>query len=366
MIRRVLVPLLLIAALAACTPAPAAAPDPQTLLHRWQLDTKVTAVTMAVAPPGQPPWLGAAGVRDRETREPLAPTDPFLIGSITKTFVATVVLQLAEERRLSLDTPLASYLPGFPGASHITIRQLLSHTSGLPDVAQAHGLDKALIRDRDRRWTAEQVLALVADRDRLFPPGESYQYSNTNYVLLGQVIEAVTGTPWAAQVRRRIITPLRLTRTFIGGVDPVPSLVAGYYDLDNDGDTENVTATPWPALDTFEGAAGAIVSNAADLARFARALFDGRLLRPETLQAMTTPGPYHSRHRGYGLGVEIMQPDFHTLAWGHGGAEPGFRSQLLYLPDSRVVIVVLVNEWYANPLDLAELAMHLTRNGEPS
>jgi D-alanyl-D-alanine carboxypeptidase len=366
MIRRILLALLSIAALAACAPAPAAAANLQTLLERWQQDTKVTAVTMAVARPGGRPWLGAAGVRDRDTGAPLAPHDLFQIGSITKTFVATVVLQLAEEDRLSLDSPLGSYLPGFPGAERITIGQLLSHTSGIPDVAQAHGIDKALIRDRGRRWTTEQVLALVAHRDRLFRPGTAYRYSNTNYVLLGEVIEAVTGTSWAAQVHRRIIDPLRLTHTFIGGVDATPPLVAGYYDLDNDGDTENVTAQPWPALDTFEGAAGAIVSNAADLARFAHALFGGQLLQRETLQAMTTPGPYQSRHRGYGLGVEIVEPDFQTLTWGHGGAEPGFRSQLLYLPDSGVVIVVLANEWYANPLDLAELTMRLTRNGEPS
>jgi D-alanyl-D-alanine carboxypeptidase len=366
MFQRILAGLAVVAALAACTPAPAAAPDLDTLLDRWQRDTRVTGVSMAIARPGQLPWLRAAGLRDRDSRVPLTPGDLFQVGSITKAFVATVVLQLAEEGRLRLDEPLAAHLPGFPNARRVTLRHLLSHTSGIPHVSQLDGVDKTLIRDRGRRWTAEQVIGLVADQELLFPPGTGYAYSNTNYVLLGQVIQAVTGSSWAVEVRRRIIDPLRLTHTFVAGVDRVPPLVAGYYDLDNDGDTENATATPWPALDTFEGAAGAMVSTAADLMRFARALFEGPLLQPQSRKAMTAPGPHRSRHRGYGLGVEITRPDFQTLTWGHGGAEPGYRSQLLYLPDTATVIVVLVNEWHSNPMDLAELAIRLTRTGEPS
>lgn len=364
--RRFLATATLAGALVACTPAPAAAPDLATLLDSWQRSTETTGVVLAVAPPGTRPWVGAAGVRDRATRVPLAPGALFQVASITKMFVATVALQLADEGRLRLDDPLSRYVPAFPNAERITVRHLLNHSSGVPDVSQARGIDKLLIGDRDRRWTTGEVLALVVDREPVFPPGTGYAYSNTNYVLLGQVIETVAGSSWQAEVHRRIIDRLRLTRTYIGGFDRVPPTVAGYHDLDNDGDTENAYATGWPALNTFEGAAGAVVSTAPDLVRFARALFDGDLLRPESVQAMTTMGPHRSRHSGYGLGVEIALPDLRTVTWGHRGALPGFRSQLLYLPHSRTVIVVLADEWDANPTDLAELAMHLISNGEPS
>jgi D-alanyl-D-alanine carboxypeptidase len=278
--------------------------------------------------------------------------------------VATVVLGLVEEGRLGLDDPLDRVLPDFPQAHRITIRDLLSHTSGIPDYTQAHGYNRRLADDREHRWSTAELLGLVADRDPLFAPGTDYDYSNTNYLLLGEVIETVTGEPWSAEIRRRIIDPLELEHTTIAGAEPMPAeLVSGYFDLDNDGDTENVDAAHWPAQDTAEGPAGAIVSTAPDLARFAKALFGGELLGPESLTAMVTPNAYGAPHHDYGLGVEVLHPDYETEVWGHGGVVLGFRAQMMYLPGSRTVIVVLVNETTADPLDLGELAMHAVERG---
>jgi CubicO group peptidase (beta-lactamase class C family) len=136
--------------------------------------------------------------------------------------------------------------------------------------------------------------------------------------------------------------------------------VPGYFDSDNDGDVENVeSGGPWPALESSEGPAGAIVSNASDLVTFGEALFRGRLVQDSTLQAMVTEGPYHPRFSNYGLGLEIMRPDYRTTIWGHGGFLPGFKSALWYVPSRDAVIVVLANDTRANPADLAELAMRM-------
>ena len=355
---------------AGCAPAPAAdhgapAGSPaalQALLDHWRARAGVPAVTLTVGGPGAAAWAGASGTAERGGGAPVPPDVPFRVASVTKTFVATVVLQLAEAGALRLDDPLARWVPGFPGAGAVTIRQLLDHTSGIPDYGRAPGIGKRLLADRDRRWSTADVLALVAGTRRDAAPGRAYSYSNTNYVLLGEVIRAVTGAGWAEEVRRRVIDPLGLRGTFVAGAEPgaergAVAPVAGYFDADNDGHTENVWDRPWASLETSEGAAGALVSTGPDLARFVTALFRGELLTPASLAAMTREGPHHPRFSNYGLGVEILRPDYETVVWGHGGSLPGFRSAMWYLPDRGVAIVVLANEWRSDPGDLAELAM---------
>lgn len=331
----------------------------QRLVDRWRQRADVPAVTMAVDAPGRPRWLGASGTPERGGTTPVAPDARFRIASITKTFVATVVLQLVQEGQLRLDEPLSNYLPSFPDAQQVTIRQLLNHTSGIPDYGRTHGFAKELLAHRDRRWSTAEVLGLIAGRDRDFAPGTGYAYSNTDYVLLGQVIGAVTGSTWAQQVRRRILDPLNLADTHVAGAEPVPGgVLPGYFDADNDGDREDFEAgRPWPALETSEGPAGAITSTAADVATFGDALFGGRLLAPTTLRQMTAEGPHHPRNRNYGLGLEVLRPDYRTTIWGHGGFLPGFQSVLWYVPSADLVIVVLANDAFANPSDLAELAL---------
>jgi D-alanyl-D-alanine carboxypeptidase len=329
------------------------------MVQRWRDRAGVPAVTLAVDVPGRPLVLTAAGTGLRTGGPPVTVDAQFRVASITKLFVATVVLQLAQEGRLRLDDPLARYLPSFPGAGHITLRQLLNHTSGVPDFEMADHFGEGLLADRQRHWRTDEILALVTHVKPDFPPGTRYQYSNTGYVLLGEVIGAVTGSTWAAEVRRRIIDPLHLRHTHIAGAEPVPGgVLPGYFDTDNDGDEENIeTGRPWPSMETAEGSAGAIVSTAADLATFGAALFRGRLLSPHSLQQMLAEGPHHPRNSNYGLGVEISRPDYRTTIWGHGGALPGFRSSLWYVPQRDTVIVVLTNDWRANPQDLAELAL---------
>ena len=329
------------------------------LVDRWRERAGVPAVTLAVNSPGRHLALVASGTGRRDGG-PLVTVDAqFRVASVTKMFVATVLLQLAQEDRLRLDDTLSRYVPSFPGGDRITLRHLLNHTSGVPDFELADGFGKGLLADRQRRWRTDEILALVTGVRSDFAPGTRYSYSNTGYVLLGEVIRAVTGSTWDTEVRRRIIGPLHLRHTYVAGAEPVPGgVLPGYYDADNDGDQENVeTGQPWPALETAEGPAGAIISTAGDLAAFGDALFRGRLLAPASLRQMLAEGPHHARNSNYGLGVEISRPDYRTTVWGHGGALPGFRSALWYVPSRDIVVVVLANDWRANPQDLAELVV---------
>jgi D-alanyl-D-alanine carboxypeptidase len=337
-----------------------AASGPEVLhsaLTRWRTRADIPATVLGVTYPGGR-WQGADGTVERG-RGALVTTDaPFRIASITKVFVAVVVLQLVEEGELGLDDQVSSHLTGYT-LEPVTIRQLLNHTSGIPDYTLASGFNKDLLEHRDRRWTTAEVLALVQGKKPQFPAGTGYAYSNTDYILLGEVINSVTGTSWAHQVRRRILDPLRLKGTYVAGFEPpLRPVVAGYFDADNDGDVENVeTGRPWTALETSEGPAGAIVSTVPDLLVFGDALFRGRLLEDSTRQAMVADGPFHPRFTNYGLGVEILRPDYRTTIWGHGGFLPGFKSALWYVPSRDAVIVVLTNDARANPSDLAELVM---------
>ena len=345
-----------------CAPSPGAGGSTpqawQTMMDRWRSRAEAPAVVVGVQDGEPATWVGASGTPERNGHNAVDPSATFRIASITKMFVAVVTLQLVEEGRLTLDEPLSAYRPALP-YGQVTIRQLLNHTSGIPDYSQATDLGKELLAHRDRRWTSTEVIALIKNNKPQFPPGTAYQYSNTDYVLLGEVISAVTGTNWARQVRDRILDPLHLDHTYIPGTEPVPvRVLPGCFDTDNDGDEENIeTDGTWPALETSEGPAGAMVSNATDLLTFGNALFHHRLLQQESFQAMATEGPFHPRNSNYGLGLEIVRPDYQTLIWGHAGFLPGFKSVLWYVPSQDTVIVVLTNTSRANPTDLAELVL---------
>jgi D-alanyl-D-alanine carboxypeptidase len=331
----------------------------QQLLDRWRQRADVPAVTLAVDGPGRSRFVTASGTQKRHGDIPATADGQLRVASITKLFLATVVLQLVDEGRLGLADPVSTYVPGFRPARGVTIRQLLNHTSGIPDYTRTEHFHEGLLEDRDRVWSTDELLALVADVRRDFAPGTDYLYCNTGYLLVGRVIDTVTGSSWAAEIRRRILDPLRLRHTHVAGAEPVPGgVLPGYADADMDGDVDNVDAGgPWPSLETAEGPAGAIVSTAGDLAVFADALFRGELLGADTLRQMVAEGPHHPRNANYGLGVEISRPDYRLTIWGHGGFTLGFKSDLWYLPAHDLVVVVLANDAGANTSDLAELVV---------
>jgi CubicO group peptidase (beta-lactamase class C family) len=270
-----------------------------------------------------------SGVADLETGAPMRGDSRFRIGSMTKPYVATVILQLVGEHRVSLDAPVERYLPGVVRGQgndgrRITVRELLQHTSGLPDYLAYLSLPD-FIADRYAHHDRAELLALALAHPPLFAPGTGWSYSNTDYLLAGMLIEKVTGHPYGEEVRRRILVPLGLHATYVPGDRPtIPGLhPRGYVRPDNGAPVVEMTEfNPSIAIGS-----GDMISSGADMSRFFDALLRGRLLRPAELREMMTTRPTGgSDGRAYGLGLESRTLPCGGVYWGHGGDIFGFQT----------------------------------------
>jgi D-alanyl-D-alanine carboxypeptidase len=289
---------------------------------------------------------GAAGYASLRTRERLGAGHVFRVGSITKTFVSVVVVQLAAEGVLRLDDPVERWLPGVvPNGQAITLRRLLNHTSGIYNYTDDPALLRGMTQNPLAVWPPARLVELATSRPPLFAPGSRWSYSNTGYILLGLVVEKATGQPVGEELRRRIFAPLGLTRTSFPTVPTLtPPFARGYVPPGN-----GVVPTPRgrPADVTvwhpsWAWAAGALVSSAGDLARFYGALLGGDLLGPEALRELKTTVPADAGLGGYGLGISRVQLRC-SVAWGHGGSVPGYTSLAFSSEDGSRQAVVLVN-----------------------
>jgi D-alanyl-D-alanine carboxypeptidase len=312
-------------------------------------------VSAAVVFPDGSLWAGQSGSAILSPQAPVTPDTLFSIGSISKTFIAALAGRLAARGTISLDDPLAKYVPDFYDAANITLRQLLNHTSGVRDLFDV--MAPAILADRTRAWTTDEVLAKVGKSRYAFAPGHGYWYSNTDYVLLGAVIEKATGQPIAALVRSEFLEPLGLTHTFLQTEEDAPGAKAHGYFKPTSAPVDQSAGTmlPFTAEATVVGPAGAYVSTASDLARWGDALYNGNVLDQATLAAMTdisqTQGfkaPFTPRWT-YGLGLEETTIAGQT-AWGHRGHLDGFWSAMWYLPASQATIVVIANAEWADPV----------------
>ncbi|MGW4690395.1 serine hydrolase domain-containing protein [Streptomyces sp. NPDC004244] len=306
---------------------------------------------------GRAVWRGAAGTGDLDSGTPARADGRFRIGSVTKTFVSTVVLQLVGEGRVELDAPIGRYLPGVVRKGDaITVRQLLNHTSGLFNYTSDPGFfpdpdDEAGIRRwlDEGRWTthsAQQLVDIANRHEPHFPPGTDWKYSNTNYIVAGMLIEKVTGRKWNEEVERRIIRPLGLRDTSMPTTaGSVPGRHAhGYFKLSS-GPVDITKLNP-----SMAGAAGAGISSAADLTRFNAALLGGRLLGPAQLREMKQTVDAENGTR-YGLGLMQMSSacgDF----WGHTGGIPGYSTVLIGNADGTRQVALSQNP-YDRPADPA-------------
>jgi D-alanyl-D-alanine carboxypeptidase len=266
--------------------------------------------------------------------------DRFRVASVTKTFVATVVLQLAAEQKLTIDDPVERWLPGLvPKGSAITLRQLMNHTSGLFDYDADKKWQAARIANPRRIWTPRELVAIAMSHRPLFAPGKGWSYSNTNYVLLGLVVEAVTRHSLGVELQRRVFGKLALRSTSY----PLKTLLGGRFAHGYFVSRPPLKAPRGTLLDVNAASpsawgAGQIVSNAGDLITFFAALLGGRLLPPAQLAAMETLVPGHD----YGLGLAVTQTPCGT-AYGHNGDFPGYRTVVLASQRGKRVAVVMVN-----------------------
>ncbi|MFI5808222.1 serine hydrolase domain-containing protein [Streptomyces sp. NPDC051561] len=286
-----------------------------------------------------------AGVRDRVSGAAMDTRARFRIGSVSKTFSSVVLLQLVDEGRLELDAPVNRYLPGLLPDDRITVRHLLTHRSGLADYTDAMfaktvpGFEAV----RNRVFSYRELVGLSLAEPRTTEPGAAYKYSNTNFVVVGMLIENATGTPVAKQYQRRIIKPLNLRHTSY--VHPDTRIkgvhVRGYLHPDEEGA---------PLVDSTEQtvswaqSAGAIISDPADLNTFMTALMRGRLLPPRMLDAMTTVTPTDTTGtRFYGLGLRRYDLSCGAQVYGHTGTVQGFYTYAFATRDGRRALSAMAN-----------------------
>ncbi|MEB9458320.1 MULTISPECIES: serine hydrolase domain-containing protein [Bacillus cereus group] len=268
-----------------------------------------------------------AGVADLSTKKPVKSDYRFRIGSVTKSFTATTVLQLVGENRVQLDDSIEKWLPGLIqgngyDGNQITIRQLLNHTSGIAEYLKSKDAD---IMNSKKTYTAEEIVKIGLALPSDFSPGKGWSYSNTGYVILGMLIEKITGNSYAEEIEKRIIEPLDLPNTFLPGNSPVipgKNHARGYVKMEETGELKDITYYN-PSL---ANAAGDMISNADDLNKFFSSLLGGKLLKERELKEMLTTVPVEGKAvgDGYGLGIYETKLPNGVSVWGHGGGIPGF------------------------------------------
>ena len=322
------------------TAGASASPRFQAALDAARIGAGAYGATFAVVRDGQVVWTGSSGV-ERDGRSRLTPESTMVIGSVSKTFVAATILELVDEGRLSLDDSVRQFLPELRQVSRkITIRELLDHTSGLADVFN-DTTRRGLEEHPERAWSRQQVLATL--HAPWYQPGEGWAYANTNYFLLGMVVERITGSTLEEELQRRFLERLGLTATrSLTADDPGSQLE--------------------PAWVTIFWASGAMTSSAGDLARWGDALYDDDVAEDLLLDAATARQMFQVNGEDYGLGVKRFEVSPRT-AYGHTGLLKTYTTLLLHLPDDDVTIAMLVNR---TNVDLLNMIRQRPAGGGPS
>jgi D-alanyl-D-alanine carboxypeptidase len=331
--------------------APGTEPFPASDIERFEAALAATSdaqgapgTVMLVEDGAGHRWVGVSGLADVATDEPATERTLFLTASVAKTFTAAVVLALVDEGRLSLDQTLEEWVPRVPHADRITLRMLLDHTSGIASYNHTPGWEDAAAVDRTHRFTSDELVDLAVSVSADFPPGEGWSYSNTGYILLGMVVEAVVGRPLVEETRARFFAPLGMNDTV--PVDEVGDGLWSSYIVGDDGAEPVVRLPGYPAD-------GGYVSSLHDLGIWARHFLGGRLHRPETLaEAHVGAGAellgaiasaYGFESGGYGAGMIVASDATLGALYAGGGNTDGARTFVAYLADQDLWFVVAVN-----------------------
>ena len=329
-----------------------------SIVHHALATDVAPGITVAVARDGEVVLEKGYGTADVEMGVVAGPATVYRIGSITKQFTAAVVMRLVEQGRLSLDAPITDYLPDYPAQGRtVTIRHLLTHTSGIPSYT---GLGETFWSKARLDLTEAELIALFDELPYDFEPGADYRYNNSAYYLLGVVIGEVTGTPYPEHLESTLLAELGLEHTlYCDNTRIVPGRAEGYAYTEADGlvNAEYISmANP--------GAAGAMCSTVGDLVRWTEGLHDGDVVSPSSLGAMTTPAVLTSGDTtSYGFGLGLGELEGHRRV-SHGGGINGFTSFLAHYPDDGLTVAVLTNSGSGDP-GVIEDALARTALGIP-
>lgn len=327
----------------------------QSVLDSIIENTHVPGLVAGVwAPNEDVDFVYAAGVSNIETNAPMDADMIFRIASNTKTFTITVLLQLVDEGLISLDDPLSNYLPDFPRANEVTIRMLTNMQSGIFSYDGTDGFWEGIFSNPHKSWTTDELIDLAKDNPYYFNPGTGFYYSNTNTIIIENIIEMLTGKSLESNINIRILNTLNLFNTtyLVGGVSIPGFHSSAYYGGEYDPELPELSEY----LDvSWSAAAGCMTSNIFDLKKYVEALAGGTFLQPATQQERLVCLDISS---GFGYGEGILG---YKGFYGHNGEYPGFTSLMINSPERKCTIIV----WYNceldsdNPLVLAKLIPEL-------
>jgi D-alanyl-D-alanine carboxypeptidase len=293
----------------------------------------------------------ATGFADTAKKEPMTTRHLLLQGSVGKTYASAVALQLIHEGRIGLDDPISKYLasePWFsrlPNAQSITVRQLMNHTSGLVRYEFNERFTADLTAAPDRVWRPHELVAYILDTAAPFAAGQGWDYSDTNYIVLGMIMEKVTGRPYYDLARERVLRPAALTATVPSDARVIAGLANGYAGANNPfGRSDAMLVDGRMVINPqFEWTGGGMASTAADLARWGKRLYEGGAFDASMLPRLLDGVPARlGQNTKYGLGVIIRETTLGTL-YGHSGFFPGYQAELLYLPAQKAAVAFQVN-----------------------
>lgn len=373
--------LLTLPLLMSCSVSHRPAPNPSLeaaftdALERFQTQNGFPGITASYVLPIGKQYSAAAGWADMERGEAMTIESRMLAASIGKTFVAATMISLAREQAIDLDTLASNWLDRnswfgrLPNHQSMTLRQLLNHTSGLPNHVYAPAFTSAVSGQwpaSGNPFTPDVLVSFVLDKEPLFSPGQGWVYTDTGYILIGLVIEAITGRTYYHEVNDRFLGPLGLTSTTPSNQRTLSNLAAGYVASDNPFDfppktTDQNGVMVWhPGL---EWTGGGLISTSRDLAHWGDALFGGQALPDEDLNTMLESVPIGEDSPGthYGLGIAIQQSGPLSPVYGHGGWIPGYSSSLRYYPKNETTIAFQVNSDRVSHQHLTEMELCLAR-----
>ena len=314
----------------------------QLKLDELHISSKFPGATIGFILPDGRYGSVSTGIADMETKTPLRPSDRLLAGSIGKTFVAAATLLLVQEGKLNLDDKIERWLGEekwfgqLPNAKDITLRMLLNHSSGIQNHVDDSSFIKALFKNSAKDIKYEELIAYVLNKKPLFAAGKGYNYSDTNYILIGLIVEKATGEALYDEISNKILKPLKLDQTIPSNNLILPQVANGYFQ-----NKPVIVGGKFIVNPQWEWAGGGFASTAEDLARWAKALYAGEVLQKKSLDEMlqsTTTG----EGAGYGLGVEIVQSKW-GKGYGHDGEFPGYLSDMRYFPKYKIAVAVQVN-----------------------
>lgn len=324
----------------------------QLKLEEWHKAGNFPGATLGVVLPNGQSFGLAVGFSDRDAKTPMKPTDRLLAGSVGKTFAAATALQLVKQGKINLDDKIEKYLgrePWFarlPNAKDITVRQLMNHTSGLVRYEFKNEFTKDLTANPEKVWKPAELLAYLFDTKAPFEAGKGWNYSDTNYIVLGMIIEKVTGKRFYDEANKRLLKPLKLTDTIPQDGPRLKGVVQGYAGQNNQfGGTDAMIVNGKFAINPqFEWTGGGYASTAHDLARWAKMYYEGKAFSPDLLPQVIdgVAAPMLGRETKYGLAAIIRQTTAGTV-YGHSGFFPGYMTDMMYFPEHKIAIAVQVN-----------------------